>query len=57
MNPSRAPSTPGSGEPDPEEAISWAQLWSRMAEMINGQLLSEGEILPSHTLTVSECGG
>ena len=45
------------GEPDPEEAISWAQLRSRMAALINGQLLSEGEILQSQTMTVSECGG
>jgi hypothetical protein len=39
----------------PEEAISWAQLQSRMASLINGRLLSEGEILQSQTLTVSEC--
>jgi hypothetical protein len=29
---------------------------SRMAAMINGQLLSEGEILQDQPLTVSECG-
>jgi len=28
-----------------------------MAALINGQLLSEGEILQSQTMTVSECGG
>jgi len=28
-----------------------------MAALINGQLLSEGEVLQSQTLTVSECGG
>jgi hypothetical protein len=33
------------------------QLPSRMAAMINGQLLSEGEILQNQSLTVSECGG
>ena len=53
----RAPLTPNSGEPDPEEAISLPQLRSRMAAMINGQLLSEGEILQNQSLTVSECGG
>jgi hypothetical protein len=31
----RAPLTPDFGEPDPEEAISWAQLRSRMAALIN----------------------
>jgi hypothetical protein len=36
----------------PEETISWAQLWSRMAALINRQLLSEGEVLQSQTLTV-----
>jgi hypothetical protein len=54
---SRAPLTLDSGEPDPEKAISWAQLRSRMTAMINGQLLSEGEILQRQPLTVSECGG
>jgi hypothetical protein len=54
---SRAPLAPDFGEPDPEEAISWAQSQSRMAVLINGQLLPEGEILQSQTLTVSECGG
>jgi hypothetical protein len=39
------PLTPDFGEPDPEEAISWEQLQSRMAAMINGQLLLEGKIL------------
>ena len=53
----RAPLTPDFGEPDPEEAILWAKLRSRMAALINGQLLSEGEILQSQTLRVSECGG
>ena len=53
----RAPLTPDFGEPDPEEAISQAQLRSGMAALINGQLLSEGEVLQSQTLTVSECGG
>jgi len=28
-----------------------------MAALINGQLLSEGEILQRQTLRVSECGG
>jgi hypothetical protein len=55
LTPSRL--TPDFGEPDPEEAISWAQLRSRMAALINGQLLSEGEILQSQTPRVSECGG
>jgi len=54
---SRAPLTPDSGERDPEEAISWAELRSRMAALINGQLLSEGEILQSQTLMVFESGG
>jgi len=43
--------------PAAREAISWAELRSRMASLINGQLLSEGEILQSRTLTVSESGG
>src|SRR6266545_4845414 len=37
----RAPLTPDFGELDPGEAISWAQLRSRMAALINRQLLSE----------------
>ena len=53
----RAPLTPNSGEPDPEGEISLPQLRSRMAAMINGQLLSEGDILQNQPLTVSECGG
>jgi hypothetical protein len=53
----RAPLTPDFGEPDPEEAISLAQSRSRMSALINGQLLSEGEILQSQTVTMSEFGG
>jgi hypothetical protein len=34
-----------------------AQLRSLMAALINGQLLSDGEILQSQTLTMSECEG
>jgi len=33
------------------------ELRSRVAALINSQYLSEGEILQSQTLTVSECGG
>lgn len=53
----RPPLTPDFGKPDPEEAIAKAQLRSRMAALIDGQLLSESKILQSQTLTVSECVG
>jgi hypothetical protein len=53
----RTPLTPDFGKPDPEEAIAKAQLRSRMAALIDGQLLSESKILQSQTLTVSECVG
>src|SRR5262245_23274632 len=53
----RTPLTPDFGKPDPEEAIAKAQLRSRMAALIDGQLLSESKILQSQALTVSECVG
>ena len=53
---SRAPLAPDLGKPNPEEAISWTKLRPRMAALINGQLLSEGEILQGQVSTKFEDG-
>ena len=52
----RAPLAPNLGKPNPEEAITGAQFRPRMAALINGQLLPEGEILQGKVATKFEDG-
>ena|SRR5215813_470808 len=46
----------GLGKPNPEETISWAELWAWLAAHIDGQLLPEGEILQGQVTTKFEDG-
>ena len=52
----RAPLAPDFGEPNPEEALTWAKFQSRMAMLVNGELLSDGEILQGEFATKFENG-
>ena len=47
----RTPLAPNLGKPNPEEAITGAELRPRMEALINGQLLPEGEILQGKVAT------
>jgi hypothetical protein len=47
---------PDFGELDPEETITQTELRSRMVAVINGQLLSEREVLQGQVSTKFEDG-
>ena len=55
------PSAPEAGEPDPEDSIGWPKTRALSDPLVDGELLSQGQVFEDESLSsleeCSECGG